>query len=184
MEIRAMTPADPGRLADIDGTIESARYLHIESAGSGLAQGWRLEERPLREKRISPNPVDDEARFAMTQIATGMDEGLALVAEHDGELTAALVARPAGGVLRLLDLRVDYDFRRQGVGAAMLYRSIQEARERELRAVMTVTRTDNVLAAHFLLKGGFELAGLDLRMWSNHDLVKESVGLFWYASLD
>lgn len=179
-----MTAADIDRLADIDGTIESARYLHVESSGEGIVQGWLLEERPLREKRISSNPLDDESRFAMKQIVTGMDEGLALVAEHDDEIKAALVAKPGGGVLRLLDLRVDYDFRRQGVGAAMLYRSIQEARERELRAVMTVTRTDNVLAAELLLKAGFEVTGLDLRMWSNHDLVKEAVGLFWYASLD
>ena len=46
------------------------------------------------------------------------------------------------------------------------------------------TLTDNYPAAQFFVKCGFELAGLDCRRWTNHDLVKEAVTLFWYASLD
>ena len=34
--------------------------------------------------------------------------------------------------------------------------------------------TDNLPAARFLLKCGFDLAGLDAQRFSNHDLVKES----------
>ena len=44
--------------------------------------------------------------------------------------------------------------------------------------------TDNVPAARFLLKCGFDLSGLDASRFSNHDLVKESVTLHWYAALD
>ena len=29
-----------------------------------------------------------------------------------------------------------------------------------------------------------DLAGVDTRRWSNHDLVKETVTLLWYAALD
>jgi hypothetical protein len=41
-----------------------------------------------------------------------------------------------------------------------------------------------VPAARFLLKAGFDLCGVDTHFSSNHDLVKEAVSLFWYASLD
>src|SRR5688572_18586768 len=111
MQIRPAIAADLDRLADIDGTIESARYLHLERSGGGLAIGWKLEERPLRQKMIEPNALDDERRFLLRQVLTGADEGLALVAEHDDTVVAALVAQAdvPTSRLRILDLRVDYD---------------------------------------------------------------------------
>ena len=45
----------------------------------------------------------------------------------------------------------------------MMYQVIATAREQELRAVAAETTTDNVPAARFLLKCGFDLAGLDAR---------------------
>jgi len=84
----------------------------------------------------------------------------------------------------VLDVRVDFEHRRQGLASAMVYQVITEARNRELRAVSVDSRTDNFPAAQFFAKCGFDLAGLDLRRHSNHDLVKESATMFWYASLD
>ncbi|MGE5608036.1 MAG: GNAT family N-acetyltransferase [Bacillota bacterium] len=186
MEIRTSTTADILRLGDIDGTIESSRYLHVQRQGTGLCSAWHLEERPLREKLIASNPLDDEIQFTHRQIVSGADEGLTLVAEHDHQLVASLVAQAHAltQTLRIIDLRVDYDCRRQGIGLAMLCRSIQEAAQLQLRAVMVKTLTNNAPAAQFLIKGGFELAGLDAQYHSNHDLVKEAVSLFWYAALD
>src|SRR3954447_11097351 len=45
MQIRPATSDDLERLIDIDGTIESSQYLHVERGGEGLAASWRLEER-------------------------------------------------------------------------------------------------------------------------------------------
>jgi hypothetical protein len=50
--------------------------------------------------------------------------------------------------------------------------------------VAAETTTDNWPAAMLLTKCGFDLAGLDERRRTNHDLVKEAVTLFWYAALD
>jgi ribosomal protein S18 acetylase RimI-like enzyme len=186
MQIRSAIPADLDRLADIDGTIDSPDYLHVERSGEGLGIAWRLEERRLRERLIDSNRVDDESRYLLKQIAIGVEEGMALVAEHEDALVASLAAhvQPANRTLRIADLRVDYDFRRQGLGLAMVYQVVHEARQRELRAVTAATRTNNLPAGRLLLKAGFDLAGLDLRLHSNHDLVKEAVALFWYAALD
>ena len=92
MQIRPDKPEDLDRLIDLDGTIESAEYLHVERAGEGLAMGWRLEERPLREKRVDSNAVDEDRRFAIRQVLGGVEEGTALVAEHDDQLVALAVA--------------------------------------------------------------------------------------------
>lgn len=186
MEIRPVRPGDLDRLIDIDGTIESTHYLHVDQSGEGPAVSWRIEERPLRERRMERNQPTDEAQFLLRQVVTGAEEGAALLAEHEQINVAVLVAReePQYRTLRLIDLRVDFEHRRQGVGSAMIYQMISEARSRELRAVAADSRTDNVPAATFLLKCGFDLAGLDCRRHTNHDLVKEAVTLFWYASLD
>jgi ribosomal protein S18 acetylase RimI-like enzyme len=186
MQIRPVMPADLDGLYDIDGTIESSQYLHLDRTGEGLDLTWKLAERPLREKRTLPNRLTDDRRFLLKQIATGGDEGVVLVAEHDAVPLALLLAQvePAYGTIRVHDLRVDYDQRRQGLASAMMYQVIATAREQELRAVVAESTTDNFPAAQFLLKCGFDLAGLDTRRQSNHDLVKESVTLSWYASLD
>jgi ribosomal protein S18 acetylase RimI-like enzyme len=186
MEIRPIRPADVDRLIDIDGTIESSDYLHVDRTGEGFTGSWKIEQRPFREKRMNRNPVTDETQFLLRQIATGVEEGVALLAEHEGINVAQLVARfePEYQTLRVHDVRIDFEHRRQGLGSAMLFMAIGEARQRQLRAVAAESCTDNVPAAGFLTKCGFELSGLDIRKHTNHDLVKEVVTLFWYAPLD
>ena len=186
MEIRPVRPTDLDELLEIDGTIESSEYLHLERAGEGLAISWKLEQRPLREKRIEPNRLDDDRKFTLRQVVTGGDEGFALLAEHEGQKVALVLAQPQPqhGTLRLIDLRVDYDFRREGLATAFLFQAITEARDKGLRAVTAETLTDNLPAARLLLKCGFDLGGVDAQRRSNHDLVKEAASLLWYVALD
>jgi GNAT superfamily N-acetyltransferase len=186
MQIRPARPEDLERLIDIDGTIESSVYLHLERGGEGLAANWRLEERPLREKLLDANAVDADRQFALKQLVGGIEEGVVLVAEHADQLVALAFAQPdpERQTLRVLDVRVDYDFRRQGLGSAMLFQIIAHAREAGHRAVTATTLTNNLPAAQFLAKAGFDLGGVDTHFRTNHDLVKEAVTLFWYAALD
>jgi ribosomal protein S18 acetylase RimI-like enzyme len=186
MEIRPAQLSDLDQLLDLDGAIESSRYLHVERTGHGLAAQFHIEERPLHAKRVDPNAVDDDRRFSLKQVIAGIEEGAALAAEHEGALIALAVARldETNRTLDLVDLRVDFDYRRQGIGSALLFALIQDARNRQLRAVRAVTQVNNLPANQFLAKTGFELAGLDTHFQSNHDLVKESVTLFWYAALE
>lgn len=186
MHIRPATIADLERLADIDGTIESSQYLHLERSGEGFSTSWKLDLRPLRSKLIERNALDNERWFIIRQILSGADEGLVLVAEHEEAPVALAVAqpRPQYGTMHLIDLRVDYDFRRQGVATVLVYQIIQHAREKALRAVSAETRTCNLPANQLLQKLSFEIAGIDTHRYSNHDMVKESATIFWYAALD
>jgi RimJ/RimL family protein N-acetyltransferase len=81
-------------------------------------------------------------------------------------------------------VRIDYDYRRQGIGTALVFQMIQQARDRQLRAVSIETLTNNIPISNLLAKCGFELAGVDMCRRSNHDIVKEAATLFWYAALD
>jgi len=186
MEIRAANLQDLTRLIDLDSTIESPQYLHLDRGGEGLAARWALEERPLREKLLDPNPVHEDLRFALKQVLSGIEEGIVLAADHDGQLVGLALAQPdvERQTLRVIDVRIDYDLRREGLGSAMLFQIIAHARQMELRAVSARTLTNNLPAAKFFQKAGFELAGVNTHFFSNHDVVKEAVALFWYAALD
>ena len=186
MQIRPVKPSDLQGVAEIDGTVESTRYLHVERSGEGLSSAWRLQERPARQKLIDPNRMSEEAAFLLKQVLSGADEAFCHVVEHEDAPVAFILARadPASGTMRLLDLRVDYDYRRQGMGTALVFQLIQHAREQSLRAAAAETLTNNHPAAGLLAKCGFELSGVDTRRWSNHDLVKEAATLIWYAALD
>jgi RimJ/RimL family protein N-acetyltransferase len=186
MRIRPAQPDDLDHLLDLDATIEATDYLHLDRSGEHLALTWKLEVRPLREKRIDRNDVGDDLRFAIKQVITGVEDGIARACDHDDHLTGLAVARldPVRNVLDVLDVRIDYEYRRQGLGSALLYQLITHARESGVRAVAARSLTNNLPAARFLAKSGFDLAGLDTHLTTNHDLVKEAVTLFWYAALD
>lgn len=186
MQIRPATASDLDRLADIDGTIESMEYLHLEKLSEGLSAGWKLEPRPLRTKLIESNAMNDDLKFSLKQIVSGIEEGLALAVELDDGPAALAIAqfRPERGTLHVVDVRVDYDYRRQGMATVLMYQIVQAARDRELRAVSAETRTNNVPASKMLQKLAFEITGIDTHRHTNHDMVKESATLFWYAALD
>lgn len=186
MQIRPLQPADLEQLDDIDATIESVQYLHVNQEGEGLSRRWEISPRPLREKLIEPNRLSDEDRFFARQVVTEADEGLALAVAHHDQLAALLLAQidPVARVVRIVDLRVDYEARRQGLATGLLFHVIQEARQRELRAIRGQCRTNNEPASRLLLRCGFELGGIDTLHDTNHDLVREQVTLIWYAPLE
>jgi ribosomal protein S18 acetylase RimI-like enzyme len=186
MEIRAMTEGDMNLLGEVDATVESSQYLHIDRTGEGAETTWKMQVRDLRERRVHRRNLDVEQIFSIKQIVTGIEEGVALAAEHDGELVAAAAAKPdpVSGTLKMIDLRVDFDYRRQGLASAMMFQMIQEARNRNLRAVWAEATADCFPAISLLTKLGFEPGGLDTHYRTNHDLVKEAVMVFWYLALD
>jgi RimJ/RimL family protein N-acetyltransferase len=190
MEIRPVKIEDLAGLQEIDGTVESTRYLHVdyadEAGDEGVTFAFRLQERAVRQKLIESNRLSDDAAFTLKSVVSGAEEGTALMIEHDDEPVAMLLARadPAAGTVRIVDLRVDYDYRRQGMGTALVYALIQQAREQELRAVAAETLSNNQPAGALLAKCGFQLSGVDTRRRTNHDVVKEALTLFWYAALD
>lgn len=185
MQIRPLRVADLDLIDEIDATLESNSYLHVDRHAEGLSARFTIEERALTDRRVASGTMEDDLRFDLKQTAAGIEEGFALVAEHDAVPIGALLARhpPGSDLVELIDLRVDFDQRRQGLASAMLFQAINFARDREARAVRALTTTANVPAARLLAKLGFELAGIDTQRRSNHDLVKEQSTLVWYLAL-
>lgn len=186
MQIRPLRPADLDLIDEIDATIDSIRYRHVERVADGDKTRFAVEERPLPAKRVEPNPIDDDLRFSLKQTAADIEDGLALVAEHDDVPIAALLARVAlddPTLVEIVDVRVDFDFRRQGLASAMLFQAITFARDKEARAIRAAARSSNDAGNRLLAKLSFELAGIDTFKSTNHDLVKEQTTLLWYLAL-
>ena len=182
---RPVLPAELASLTEIDGTVHSPSYLHLNRVIEGQSIDWRLEKRTFRDPLVTPNRLSDDIAFAYRQIAGGIDEGVALCIEMDAVPAAAILAQPQPelGTLRILDIRVDFDFRRQGLGTALLCAAIAYANDAGHRALAAETPTDNYPAIGFLRKLAFEPAGLDTHRYSNHDLVKERATLLWCLAL-
>ena len=186
MQIRPAQRDDLHALDEIDATIDSTEYLHVDRSGEQLAVSFKLEPRPLRERLIQANRMSDEISFAYRQMIEGHEEGMCLVAEHEEAIVAAIVAirRPERNVIDIVDVRVDFDQRREGLATAMLFQATQLARETDCRAVVAEAVANNIPANRMLLKCGFDLNGLDTRRTSNHDLAREISTLLWYSALD
>ena len=164
---RPMTPADLDDLAEIDAAYDVGRVLEVgreDTDADPLLTPWRPTWRELDEPRVVANRVEGEIEFAYRQVARGIEEGVALRLDADGLPVAAAVAvlDPAAKVLRLVDLRVDYDVRREGYGTTVLYAVVAAAREREdVSAVVAEVAGESAAMLGLLVKSGFEVVGLD-----------------------
>lgn len=181
-----MTIDDLHLLNDIDATIESKSYLHVSLAADGLAWKCSIEEREAREKHLTPNAIGEDERVAFKQILEGIREGWTCVAEHDGMIVGSAVALfdPEERLFHLVDIRVDFDQRRNGLATAMLYQLMAAARDQQARAVRAETPSNNLPYNNLLRRLNFELAGVDTKRHTNHDLVKEQATLIWYLALE
>ncbi len=109
-----------------------------------------------------------------------------MLAEHEGRAAGLLAARavPGRGVLRAIDLQVDYDLWREGIASAMIYQAIAAERDLRLPAVSAEIGTNIPPACHLFAKCEFALIGVDTHRRSNHALGKSAMAMFWYAGLD
>ncbi len=99
---------------------------------------------------------------------------LQLVVEDQGRLIALLDAEVESWrrVLRIWNLLVDEEYRRQVIGT-----------ERRCRAISVETQATNWPALSFYLKLGFEVCGVDDHYYTNRDLERKEVALFMYREL-
>ena len=79
--------------------------------------------------------------------------------------------------MRVWELLVAEDFRKQGIGTLLMNHAILIARQKGARMLVLETQTNNATAIDFYLKFGFELIGLDTAAYSNDDGAKREVRL-------
>jgi len=151
----------------IDGSYETDRVWQVtqqEEEGE-ITTRFRVVHLP-RTMRV-PYPSWGEAllmhqeRGDLVLVAT---EANAILGYIDQE------SQPDQGIAWIHHLVVAPAHRRQGIGMALLLRSIQHARQAGLSHVMTVVQSKNYPAIGFLQRSGFLFCGYNERFYRNQDI--------------
>jgi ribosomal protein S18 acetylase RimI-like enzyme len=75
---------------------------------------------------------------------------------------------------------VDKNYRRQGIGQALVKRGLEWARKYKLLGIMVETQDNNVGACRFYSSCGFVLKGLDTGLYHASEQCRDEIALFWY----
>jgi ribosomal protein S18 acetylase RimI-like enzyme len=185
-QIRPMTEQDIPRLANIRPGFTSATVLDVEKTGSGFEVGWRLVERDL------PEPYDKGSGYDFDAIEQGnilqrfrRGDGLHLVVEWHNRLVGILDVLPEewNHTAWVWNIMLDCEIRRQGVGRELFQRAITWARRQGYRALVLETQTNNVPACKFYARMGCELSGIRDTYYTNEDIARSEVAIFWVYRL-
>jgi len=184
--IRPMIEADIPRLVEIRAGFISATVLEVERTGTGIEIGWRLVERPLARPFDKGRGYDfdlSEQRNILERLQRG--DGLHLVAERAGRLVGVLDVAPEewNNTAWVWNLMLDGDARRQGLGRELFRRAADWARRQGYRALVFETQTNNVPACKFYAAMGCTLEGIRTAHYTNDDLARREVALFWVYPL-
>jgi streptothricin acetyltransferase len=78
------------------------------------------------------------------------------------------------------DFVVDIQFRRSGVGRAMMQQVVNWAKARRFPGIMLETQHNNVVACQFYENFGFKLYGFDTHLYKGLNPDTEEIALYWY----
>ena len=77
--------------------------------------------------------------------------------------------------MRVWELLVAEEFRKQGIGTQLMNHAVSFARQKGARMLVLETQTNNATAIDFYLRFGFDLVGLDTAAYSDDDVGKREV---------
>lgn len=124
-------------------------------------------------------PLADEEM----NIESFMDNSAKIIflAYWNGKLAGQIdVIKWWNGFAYINDLVVQAEFRKQGVGRALLARALAWAQTQGFPGVMLETQNNNVPACNLYKKIGFELGGFDQYLYRGLDQNAQEIALFWY----
>src|SRR5882724_3789784 len=178
--LRPLESADISNLSQIRATYSSPTTLVLEKSGQGLTTGWQFVERPIPFNKGTLYDFDADALVAIQHRLEHPTRTYQRVAEEDGRLVGLLdmELQEWNNTVVLWNLRVDLDYRRQGIGRRLWHRGLEYAQNADVRAIMLETQNTNVAACRFYAEMGCQLVGLNEALYSN-DWQKTEAALFW-----
>jgi streptothricin acetyltransferase len=82
------------------------------------------------------------------------------------------------------DIVVDREYRRQGVGRALIQQAIRWAKGKRLAGIMLETQNNNIGGCRLYESCGFELGGFDRCLYQGIDPGTDEIALYWYYKFD
>lgn len=114
-----------------------------------------------------------------------LQEGFSSGAFDGSRLVGFALAEPHwwNHTLWVWEFHVEESQRGTGIGRQLMNSVAEQARSAGLRALVCETQNTNVPAIMFYRKVGFEIEGLDLSYYTNHDIVDGEIAIFMKRKL-
>ncbi len=182
--IRPLEPADIPKLIDIRPGFETDKIMRIRQTGTGHEIGWELYEVTLEKPYNKGHGYDFDAteRENIRQRLAQDDTLIEVAIEQDTHRIIGILdveQRTWNNTVWIWNIMLDESVRGSGIGTRMIERTIEWAKRKKARAIMLETQTNNVPACRFYAKMGFELVGINTMFYSNNDVQRDEIAIFW-----
>lgn len=136
---------------------------------------WTYTEEDFAEA-YAKRYEDEQIAVAYTE-----DESKAVFLFYNGEKCTGRIRLRANwnGYAMVEDIAVAGSRRQQGIGRRLMDQAVQWAQQHKLAGLMLETQDVNVAACRFYARYGFEIGGVDNRLYSNFPAAGEQA-IFWY----
>jgi len=154
--------------------VDSQLILHAENNKIH----YTVIDRPTAKKRYEQDEVD---------YSTFKDklERTVFLAYVGGKVAGQIDLRKNWNKYAYVEgLVVDLNFRRLGIGQALISQAKRWALERQLPGIMLETQNNNVRACKFYEGCGFKISGFDNNLYKGIDAKTDEVALYWYFHLN
>lgn len=115
------------------------------------------------ERRAFPTPWS----LAMFVLELSKPSGICLAAVSDGRLLGYLICSRYDTAWHVMNIAVDIDNQRKGIGSALLAELYEQVGDRDARFTLEV-RCSNEIAIHLYERDGFRAAGIRKRYYQDN----------------
>lgn len=138
---------------------------------------WQYETRLLDEREVGEMCFPDE-----NYSYEAMRESSVFLGAYDGErcVGLAVLQQAMMRYMYLYDLKVVGEYRRAGVGTALMQRAREIGRANGYRGIYTQGQDNNLAACLFYLKTGFRIGGLDTEVYRGTSQEGKSDIIFYW----
>lgn len=169
--IRPATLADLNACLQLDHSCitDHVWQMKVDESENGIGVAFDKVRLPRRMRAEYPRNLEQLLED------WNRDEGF-LAAEVAGSMAGYidLAAQPWQQQGRIINMAVDREQRRQGIGTALVRHANQWARQQGLRTLFSETTTKNYPAIAFFQKMGFQFCG-----YNDHYYINQDIALFF-----
>ena len=110
---------------------------------------------------------------------------IAYFAYNDGQcIGQILLSKTWNNYAHVEDISIAKDYRGQGIGTMLLAKAEEWAKANQLYAISLECQDNNILTSRFCEKNGFEIGGVNTRLYSMlGDPYASETAVFWYKNI-
>ncbi|AZA84890.1 N-acetyltransferase [Chryseobacterium lactis] len=136
----------------------------------------------IREKSLSYTKVWETGSEDIDELNLLIEKGQSFGAYHKDELVGWIICeqRTWNNSFYIENILIDEKYRRQGIGIMLIKNAIKEARRLNCRVIELETQNTNYPAIQFYRRMGFNITGLNTRLYEN----SEEIALFMTLDIE